>query len=431
MLLAASESVTLPIRLPVRLAGFEAGPIAQTVRRPLEANVLLLRLGAAEIVVVTLDLLFVGRHLRQGVERRVAHKVRPDQLIMAASHTHYAPATDLDKPALGGANVSWVEELAGLVAQAIIRLVESSAVGVDLMHGVGESHVAVNRRKRRLLAVSRAGIRWRPTLLAPNPKGYVDRAVHVIKVGDDEGRLRAVLWSMACHPVSLKRSTAIDSHYIGHVRDRIRQRAHDSELPVLFLQGFAGNCRPFIRKQVRSPLQIVSRVAVGPGFGPFPTSDDEEVWMERVDADVASVVCSSLHIDCLRSARVLLPRSRFVRSVSDSPASFSAVQLGPLLVTGGSAEFVGEYRAVIGAAGNSRHMTVGYLDDVFGYAATDDMLQHGGYEVEGFCPCFGVETINPGIEHATVEGFRQVASALNDRDVSAEAAREPRSIRET
>ena len=62
-----------------------------------------------------------------------------------------------------------------------------------------------------------------------------------------------------------------------------------------------------------------------------------------------------------------------------------------LRVTGISAEVCWEYIDLVRNVFPSQKIwPVGYIDNVFGYLPTQDMLSEGGYEVAGFRKAFGI-----------------------------------------
>ena len=80
------------------------GP-AETVpgdpRAALEANLLLLKSGGSQILIISLDALYPGARLRSDIIEGLKGIVNDESLFLSSSHTHNAPMLDESKPFLG------------------------------------------------------------------------------------------------------------------------------------------------------------------------------------------------------------------------------------------------------------------------------------------------------------------------------------------
>lgn len=96
---ATAGTIDITPGAPVPLAGSEIRTgVYRGIADGLEANALVLRRAEQTVVLVTFDLVFVGQELRDGILRRLGAAVTDDSLFLAASHTHFAPATDGRRP---------------------------------------------------------------------------------------------------------------------------------------------------------------------------------------------------------------------------------------------------------------------------------------------------------------------------------------------
>src|SRR5205823_2249450 len=132
------------------------------------------------------------------------------------------------------------------------------AVPCHVDYRTGAADHAINRR--------RPG--WRGVRRAPNPAGPRDETLHLLTFSDPTDRPLAVLWSYACHPVGFPTVTRVSADFPGVVRRALRE-AHGAELPVLFLQGFAGDVRP---REVGATTRFGRRLAelvLGARFAPL------------------------------------------------------------------------------------------------------------------------------------------------------------------
>src|ERR1700733_12702999 len=92
---SASCDVT-PKDRPMRLAGYAARtePVS-TILDPIEISALLLECGGRRCLIFSFDLMIVGAELRDMIVARLArHGFKPGEIVLLASHSHFAPATD-------------------------------------------------------------------------------------------------------------------------------------------------------------------------------------------------------------------------------------------------------------------------------------------------------------------------------------------------
>ncbi len=93
------------------------------VLAPLEANAVALRDEHRTVVIVSLDLCWVGRGLRRAIERRLEGTVQPDDLMVACTGTHSGPAgldsNPLVQRVFGEYRAELVEEIADAAAGAV------------------------------------------------------------------------------------------------------------------------------------------------------------------------------------------------------------------------------------------------------------------------------------------------------------------------
>ena len=130
---AAAGTVDITPRNPVPLAGsgLRRGAFRAVADR-LEANALVLRSSGPPVVLVSADLLFIGEELRAGVLRRLSGSVPDEALFFAASHTHFAPATDDLPPRLGRMDAGYVAQVCYQVAYLVTTIMVSPPVPVTI-----------------------------------------------------------------------------------------------------------------------------------------------------------------------------------------------------------------------------------------------------------------------------------------------------------
>ena len=353
----------------------------------MEANVVVLRRGGRRIVFVGTDTLYFGGRLRAALVSALEGQVSEEDLFCCASHTHYAPGVDERLTALGPVNedyVRFVEE--NIIGLARELLAEEGREAV-LVYGESAADCSINRRARRW---TRDGRRM---AMAPNPDGPKDETVRVVSVMSGDEPL-AVLWNYACHPVCYPQRDHVTSEFPGVVRETMRKRWGDG-LSVVFMQGFAGNVRPKILDNCPKLRSRLHRAIQGPSFG----ACDVPGWRKWADC-LAGAVMEALgnakrELNApLEAKRVTIPLSDLMDGRTEGfSVTFHRVALdGGLSVVGISAEPCAEYAGVLaGALDGAGMIPVGYIDSVFGYLPSSDLLPEGGYEVDGFAEPFGIE----------------------------------------
>lgn len=190
---------------------------------PLEANLLLLEDAAdGRVLWVSIDAVAVRPALRAAIVSGVAAvtTLRPDEIVCVASHTHAGPTgwvgsihpalpADHDPTAIGAAATAIATAAAGLVPEPTTLTWAEGTVD-----GVGS-----NRH---------------------DPAGPTDQSVGVLVVGTLPDPV-AVLYDYACHPTVLGHDNLRwSADWVGATRTSLRTRLSPT-LPVLFLQGCAGD----------------------------------------------------------------------------------------------------------------------------------------------------------------------------------------------
>lgn len=402
--------VTPSHRVP--LAGFAArrAPL-ETIRDPLEANALLIRERDSMLCVVSLDALYVGA-LREIVLRELGGLIAPEQLFFAASHTHFAPATDPRLPSLGRVDGVYLKSAAEKIADLIAGLLSIDGVPASVCYReIPTPPLAINRRRKtwiwegRFLRRPRVRVLRRPNRRAPRDNKVRVLSFHALK----DNRPLTLIWNFSCHPVCYPELSSATAEYPGWVRRRIREQFNLDA--VIFLQGFAGDLRPaFTRGLDLPPFRVTEFFS--------PTLGQWREWAERV----ASVTC-----EAVRCSGTVLDGSLHVTRHLEPVGSLLSGEAGHLSihrwgfadqvdVIGLSAEPVAEYIDVVARLLRSRQcMPVGYIDSVFGYLPTERMLSEGGYESDQFRDYFDLKAdFAQGLD----DRFREVLESMLDEDLS-------------
>ena len=398
---------------PLPLGGYDGrtGPF-QSIAEPLEANVVVANAGHADFVLVTADLLYPGKVLRDRILLKARLADRPEALFLAASHTHFAPMTQYGNPRLGVPLDSYVELVASRVA-ALIDKLRHRLGEARLTYCEGVAHHAINRRLRRL-RLSRSGLRYSAEL-GPNPNGARDDSVRVLRLADAGGKVIALVWNYACHPTGFPHRESASAEFPAVVRRKLRE--YFGNVPVLFLQGFSGDLRPPFRANLGSLRSLAVRMAKGPQFGP-PRLTEWQAWAQSLASrvvDITKLNGQLLSSNELTGSREAIPIEQIAEGDAQGKAiSIHALQLGGAHFVGFGAEPVSAYRELVERKfGTSAVLTVGCVDQTHCYLPTDAMLGEGGYEVEGFRTAFDFTArFKPGLERTVSEALDRVNAGI-------------------
>lgn len=431
VLKVSSAIIDLTPEQPASLGGFAHGRrTSSRVHSRLEANVVVFAAGDERVILVAIDLLFVGRDLRLAIESaaRQAFGVEPSRVITLASHTHFAPMLDRLKPGLGEISEGELDRWRDRLAAAFGQL--SSAVQCDrVCRGLGQSFAAANRRKPwpwptliRVLGRKRGGI-----YMADNSDGPVDRSIRVW-VWSGGGKPAAVLWAFACHPTGLPDSTAVSAEFPGVVRQALRDH-FGSGVPVLYAPTCMGDVRPRTGLRSGGLRGLIALARYGPRVRGFRAAE-WDAWSRALADEVvgalSGVADEPLGDATIASAEVSVPIDRLVDGHCPTDdlvcKTIRLPGLGRIVTL--SCEPVTEVGPLIGKGAD---LVVGYEGDVFGYVPVDHMLKEGGYEAGGYFPAFGMTgKLKPGIDSLLRETGDRLIEGLASADaISRQGSAEP------
>ena len=374
---------------PVWMAGYAARKKpSEGVSQHLFAKALALDDKGARLVIVTLDLIGVPRAVREGVERQVREKngLRPEELLLNASHTHSGPAPyprGVGDPAFVDRAAAYGKLLEGKIVTVIgDALAHLEPATLNYAHA--RAAFAMNRR----LPV---GTEIRNS---PNPDGPVDHDVPVLRVNGADGKLKTLLFGYACHNTTTGFYT-INADYAGYAQAFLEENRPG--VIALFLMGAGGDQNPYPRSvsleqaaqhgrtlanAVEAALAVTfQRPIHGPlrsalGYADLEYADITRADLERrIQArDAAEKARAQDYLKQLEAGT--LPRSY--------PCPIQVVHFGPdlnLIAIGGETTVDYSLRLKRELAGSGRAIWVaGYSNDVFGYLGSRRVIVEGGYE---------------------------------------------------
>jgi hypothetical protein len=346
--------------------------------------------GGHRLVIVTFDLVGIPRALRDllaGELQRV-HGVRPEVLLVNASHTHCGPELRV-APSMAGSDgddrtrqrQEYIEQLKVKVVDVVGRALAALAPArLDYLHA--RAGFAMNRR--------------RPTpngfANAPNAEGPVDHDVPVLRVTDGDGKqLRALLFGYACHNTTLS-FYQFCGDYAGFAQEYLEQE-HPGTV-ALFLSGCHGDQNPYPRGTIELCRQHGRTLATAVGAAlqtvPRPLSGPLDVRYGEVELEFAPLPARG-ELERLEASGTAPEKKRAARLLKQlaEPAGVKMTYAYPIEVV-----HFGRDLTLVALAGETvidfalrlkRELpgplwVAGYSNDVFSYVPSRRVLEEGGYE---------------------------------------------------
>ncbi len=421
---------------PLVLAGFSGRHrVSDGVHSRLEANHVFVRTSDRRHLVVAVDLLY-GGVLGGRLATELQGLVAADEITICASHTHFAPATEPAIAALGAVDTAYVDRTVTAIAASVRRSL-SSVPATSSTHTSAPTRATTGRRRRAWVIDRSDGAPlvsrrlWRRPSRAP----AAAHDAHLVRFHADPrpdgagGPAAAtrpacvgVLWSLACHPSELPATHQISAEYPGVVRDRLRRDLGRPDLPVVFVQGFAGDMRPAITSWWRGhsrASRLENLLNLGPGF----RSSDLPTWTawagrlaDQVSALQTTGRSSRLTLDV--RAEVIPTDALYPGSPAGLESTVRSIRLGDeltLLVLSGEPTSDLLAPALAAAGGRSTLVPGGYGDRTVGYLPGPTVLIEGGYEAGDFLERFGVDwTVAPAAATTTIAAMSRVLGGPSD-----------------
>lgn len=391
----------------VDLAGYAARETGSTgIHDRLFARAIVLDDGRTRAALITCDLMGLDT-VDVGEVRLAAEKaagVPAENIMVAASHTHSAPAT-MQTNGIGMVDAGWLKVLKGKMVQSVVKA-EGALSSVLVGAGKGVTTIGVNR----------GGVIPEGSIdLLPDPLGTVDRELLTVSFTAVGERMpRAVLFNCGCHPTVLGADNRlISADYPGEAARFIEGTIGAGSL-ALFTAGGAANVDPAERgsfEHVQRAGERLGAEAVRVALsGSVETATDLAVRRKCVSLPFAHIPCveecgalitkysamlqragkgsveGKIAEACLDWARNLKKRLQTGSVPSALTAEIQGLSIGRISLVAVPAEVFAETAMAIKQQFQSLHtLVVGYANGNLGYLAPGSEILKGGYEVrEGY-----------------------------------------------
>lgn len=391
-LFLSANSIDITPDYSIPLSGFaERSSVYTDVHDRLEINLTALKQGEQIVLLYSFDTIFVPYEF----ELLIANQFNiPEECIwMMASHTHFAPSLDKEKPVLGEVDDEYYTIVKNKLLELTQTVVESEFKKVSIEYGSSTSELNVNRRKK-LWRPKKGGGLFRKVLLYPDYEGVKDDSIHTIKLINESGKVETILWNYACHAVGFPKRNSVSADFIGHIRMKIREEYNTEKLPVIFMLGFAGNLKPDVSVATNTRWQdkLGYLFQLGAKYMRFPGMDAYSEWIDMLWGEVNSSLSKTekAYAAKIKTAQTEIPLNRIIGN-SDKSIRFKKLELFNKEFVGISSEVFAEYKEHVKNVLEKETINIGCLAGTYIYLPTDKNVKEGGYEVEMFQSRFGID----------------------------------------
>lgn len=354
----AQSIITPP--LPVQLAGHRGPRIASEIADDLMTRAVALSFKDTLVAIVSCDIIWlprrVVRRIRELVSRNVA--VRPENLMVACTHTHSGPDT------LGWYAFSpsipewWLEWLAHIISSTVFQAVRNIREA-DISYGTADFPLAVNRRRKF------RGIIYRQ----PSADGEVEDQVTAVTFTNN-GRVIGGIIHAAMHPVVLGAdSPKISGDWCGEMVRRLNASIGGI---WLFLNGCAGDNNP------REGSGRTYDEMVEVGVRAANCAEDAIASGEVISIHVLHGQKDVSQFDAQPHPYLNVEQTRRTAEEGGLMVECQLIQLGPVTFIGMAGECLLESGRYLKS--DSKQLVVSYSNDYVGYIATSRSYDEGGYE---------------------------------------------------
>lgn len=381
--------------------------------------------GGARSVLVTVDLCVLRKRESERVMARIAERtgLPPERVIVNLSHTHSGPMIGTEDPDRIPLPFDMQERIRNYTDFLTEQLADAAADALaDLRPAIvswGRGKVGFVRNRRMFDADGRyCGMK-------PNPDGFTDPRVTVLRVDEPDGTPRALVCSLACHAVTLgPKNLLLCGDYPGFAKELLEARRPG--VLAMFVQGCGAdaNSHPrstpdqmdWAKRQGEELADEVERVAEGalqPVRGPIRAA---HAWLDlplrRMTREELEEAANGRESTAYNPRRMLKQMERGEGLATSYRTPIALWRFGDDLTLAALpgetvSGFIPHVEEIVGP---ERLWVAGYCNEVFGYLPTARIVEEGGYESRGLV--FEIGLFDADAEEAVAEGIRCLAKEV-------------------
>lgn len=373
---------------------------------------------------VSSDILGFPRAMADRIKAELGKElsVNKGQIVLNSSHTHSGPVLAdalQDIYPMGDGEQEKIDRYSDWLEKKVISTVLKAASKmepVSLQAGIGVTRFQVNRRENPVATLQ----------TVTELKGPADHAVSVITAKRRNGKVKAVMFSYACHPTVLD-GLEWSGDYPGVAQIEL-EKLYPGAV-AMFFQGAAGDQNPLPRRT--KPLAVQ--------YGKELAAAVERVVQEEDTKDLPAIQRSAYKEVDLRFEKVpsVADLDQMIRKDGDKTyfsrwahrlkkrlaagerleTSYSypvqALTLGGQLVVSLAGEVVTEYAIGVKQRFGTDTFVLAYSNDVMGYIPSVKVLTEGRYEGDTSQMVYGLPAKwDPAIEKTIYDACRSVVQEL-------------------
>lgn len=378
------------------LAGYagRTAPVAPS-HKALEANWIGWNDGQRGLsLVLALDTLFSSSAFETALKQALSKKgIELAELASIASHTHFAPSIDPEKPRLGHCEPNYIADVASKIAVSVYQTIRDPRTVANVRVHCSVAPGAIYRRRRGLRVVKRCPPLERGVQMLPNAKKAIPKTLRIWRFDNPSGKAVFAFCSWPCHAVSRANQMTMSPDYVGSLRRTLREKLGPN-CPILFLPGPCGDIRPDFRK--RGGFQGLYPYLWQSQFALPELAQERDFDAGLCDAALTALATpaeadwNTCEFNCSISS-IQVKLDNLLGLKQPEPMIISSLSLFGLRILAAGAELNSVWLAELGWSGNEPdRVLTGYTGSCFGYLPTDDQITEGGYEVSGFANPFGL-----------------------------------------
>ncbi|HMN30572.1 MAG TPA: hypothetical protein PKE45_20645 [Caldilineaceae bacterium] len=409
--------------IAMHLGGYAAfrDQLLRGIHDDLYVKCILLDDGNSQVVLIALELVFHDRTLTEQIQTYLGQRygIPPANTLVSSTPTHAGPAVDGYD---AGQSAPHYEAFLWQRVRSCIDRTFINTFSGRLSFAAIEGDWNVNRR-RKVNGIIEA---------RPNYTGVKDNFLNVLKVIDDDNRVRCLLLNYGCHPVTLRDQLYVSGEYPGRLCQLLETAYYGSV--ALFFQGAGGNSRPRLTASGDRfkrctydevddlALAMANNVQKAVNTGamrsvdlnlaavqfviPLPLAPFPPAYLERLIAQEQDERLDKNSREFYaNAARRILDRFDELPEVVDLYAGI--IRLSPdLYIAHMGGEPCYEVKQLIEQLFGDRQMLLFGYGDSIAYIIDDSILADGGYEADEIVEYGHKGKFKPGLDQRYYEAYR-------------------------
>ncbi len=229
------EADITPDPMQVQMSGYGRERYAKGTLKPLSTQAVVLRNEKGQTaLLITADILDFDRVMVDVLRYRIqkTHGIPPENILLAASHTHWGPAVRFRMSfSVGGPNVWYMGHMEDQILASVKAAMKNLCPGTVQYSHIDFRGIGCNRR-----FPSQGKI-----VFGPYPQGSFDGHTPILRMTRAESPRQIVLVGHACHPTSSGNIEKWSPGYPGAMRDHLVANLPDTK--AVFVQGCGADAK--------------------------------------------------------------------------------------------------------------------------------------------------------------------------------------------